>query len=172
MWREVRRVPANWQHPKRISKYRWTEEYQPCRQRSLKEAIKDYYTDLKKWYKDYFDFVENGKTVKYERKTYSFKIGNFLDRIWDEPPSPPDPKYYMPEWERFQLFEDVSEWTPLSPAFETAEELVDWLCNNLDYRWTQRTREQAEWIVKHWSVCSWAFIWWKHYSSNELAGLN
>jgi hypothetical protein len=65
---------------------------------------------------------------------------------------PEDPAMYRPDWtdeERthYQLYETVSEGSPLSPAFATPEELVDWLVNvgnQWDGRWP---REQAERFV-------------------------
>lgn len=170
MWREIRRVPANWQHPIRFLGHS-EEEYQPCFQRDLREDIKDYFKELKKWYKDYFDFVENRKIVRFGDKTYSYELWNFSDWIWDEPPNPPDPKYYMPTWERYQLFEDVSEWTPLSPPFEKPEQLVEWLSENLDFWWAKRTKEQAQSMVDRWFVLSWMIVWGKCYDPQEQATL-
>lgn len=46
----------------------------------------------------------------------------------------PDPAGYMPQWpeaERthFMMYEDTSEGTPISPAFETPEALAKWLAD-------------------------------------------
>ena len=47
----------------------------------------------------------------------------------------PDQEQYMPEWpdsERvgWQMYETVTEGTPISPVFATAEELAHWLADN------------------------------------------
>lgn len=73
----------------------------------------------------------------------------------------PDPQYYRPDWPEdvatwWQLYENVSEGTPVSPAFATSEELIDYLCAHGDF-WQQRaygggggvyTRKAAESVVR------------------------
>jgi hypothetical protein len=48
--------------------------------------------------------------------------------------NPPNQDEYMPSWPEEQrthwmMYEDVSEGTPISPAFETPEELARWLAD-------------------------------------------
>lgn len=55
--------------------------------------------------------------------------------FWQYEGDPPDPKYYRPKWtdeERthYQVYETVSEGTPMSPVFATKEELIEWLVND------------------------------------------
>ena len=64
---------------------------------------------------------------------------------WDDEPNRDN---YMPGGDWFQLFETVSEGTPLSPPFATREELAAWLTNNVDYWGKRRTPEQAAAIVR------------------------
>ena len=44
---------------------------------------------------------------------------------------PPDPEYYRPAWSEeptaYQMYETVSEGTPVSPVFLTVDELRTWL---------------------------------------------
>lgn len=51
-----------------------------------------------------------------------------------------------PKGDGYQLWETVSEGSPISPVFATPEELADWLVNSPDYRWRKNdsgtTREQ------------------------------
>lgn len=68
-----------------------------------------------------------------------------IGQVWSEPPEGP--------W--WQVWETVSEGSPVTPAFATAEELVDYLVKNGD-AWCQKrpderppTREAAENFVKH-----------------------
>jgi hypothetical protein len=160
MWREVRRVPAYRIHPKRINKYSWAEEYQPAMDWSWEEAMTEYHTELEEWVLEY----SKSEWKKYwDNKQYDF-FGYYGDI-----PTPPSPKYYMPSWEWFQLYENVSEWSPLSPPFEKQEELVEWLSNNKDFWWNQRTRKQAEAIVASGFSFSWWMIWWKILNSAEMA---
>lgn len=65
---------------------------------------------------------------------------------------PPDPAYYRPEWpdeERthWQMYEDTSEGTPISPVFATPEECARWCADHgvsafgrssADYDWWLR----------------------------------
>lgn len=58
----------------------------------------------------------------------------------------------IPSGSWYQLFEDVTEGTPLSPPFKTKRELVEWLSNNKDFWGYTRTYEEAEATVKRgWS---------------------
>jgi hypothetical protein len=125
MGREVRRVPANWQHPKverpNYLKRCIEERYQPMYDRPFGPAMREWYEAWQAW--------ERGEFPEYaseeDRKlTY-----------WDRSGPPPDPAYYRPDWtdaERTHLmmYEDTSEGTPISPAFETPEELARWLADN------------------------------------------
>jgi hypothetical protein len=79
---------------------------------------------------------------------------------WD---MPPDPISYRPAFTSeptwFQLYETVSEGTPVTPPFATEAELIDYLCTQGDF-WSQKrqvrdpgsdpipTREQATALVK------------------------
>ena len=105
MGREVRRVPANWQHPK--------DERYPDRYKPLYPG-EDYERDKKNWEEA---VAERGQQGAIEW------CGN-----------PPNLDDYMPNWpeaERTHLmmYEDTSEGTPISPAFATPEELARWLAD-------------------------------------------
>lgn len=51
-----------------------------------------------------------------------------------------------PKGKGYQLWETVSEGSPISPVFETPEELADWLATSSDYKWASNdkgtTRDQ------------------------------
>lgn len=76
---------------------------------------------------------------------------------WEWEGNPPERAYYRPydkaaaSW--FQVYETVSEGIPVSPAFATQEELIDYLVEHGDF-WDQSegrggyTRSQAERFVK------------------------
>ena len=54
-----------------------------------------------------------------------------------------------PEGEGFQLWETVSEGSPISPVFVTAEELADWLATSPDYKWRRNDEgtTKAQWLA-------------------------
>jgi hypothetical protein len=170
MGREIRHVPQNWKHPKTIDKYNGKERFRGMFQRDFKEAYADFEKELKEWYKEREAF-ENGKVFSYGDKFYSKKNGNTYEDWAGEPPTPPNPYDYMPYGKWYQLFETVSEGTPLSPPFETKKELIEWLVNNKDYWGHQWTKEQAEGMIKNEYVPSMAIIGNTLYKPEELAEL-
>jgi len=137
MGREVRRVPANWQHPmvEHINRRGDIEvRYQPMYDRPFAPAMREWYAAWEAW--------ERG-----ERPEGSEECANFWD--WDG--GPPDPRYYRPDWpdsERTHLmmYEDTSEGTPISPAFKTPEELARWLADNGASSFASRTATYEQWL--------------------------
>lgn len=102
MGREVRRVPADWQHPKDKD-----GEFFPLYGRPYEV--------------DASEFMEMATTKGLQEAVDWFG-------------SAPDKKDYMPSWpdaERthYMMYETVTEGTPISPAFETPEELAHWLAD-------------------------------------------
>ena len=76
----------------------------------------------------------------------------------------PDPDYYRPRWDEslavgYQVYETVSEGTPVTPVFATKEELVEYLVKHGD-AWDQKrgdggwTRQNAERFVSAGHACS------------------
>ena len=170
MGREIRHVPKNWEHPKRINKWDNKEGFRPMYDHDFKESYLDFEKELKEWYQEQEAF-ENGKEFKCKDKIYSKVNGNTYEDWSGEPPSPPNPYDYMPSGEWYQLFENVSEGTPLSPPFETEEELVEWLVSNKDFIGHQWTKEQAEGMIKCGYSPSMIITGGKLYTSEEAAEL-
>ena len=113
MGREIRRVPANWEHPMQGASYRPMFE-------GGEEAYRERYQE---WMEEREEYGDNG--------------------------DPYEPEDFMPDGDWWQLFETVSEGTPITPPFPTSEALVDYLVEHGDF-WRHRwTREQAEAIVAH-----------------------
>lgn len=66
----------------------------------------------------------------------------------------PNHVFYRPEWSddirtAYQVYETVTEGTPISPVFQTREELIDWLVNcgtrmGISGSAHKMSREQAE----------------------------
>lgn len=119
MSRHLRRVPANWERPKR---YEGSDRYQP-------KYDGDYETEMQEWL--------DGRAL--------WKAGTHPDQsehetakecTWEDwHGRAPDPDYYRPAWtddERthFQMYEDCSEGTPISPVFATPEACARWCADN------------------------------------------
>lgn len=123
MGREVRRVPADWQHPKverpNFLKGIMETRYQPMYDRPFGPAMREWIAEWEAW--------ERGERPDYAKdETMPF---------WEYSGSPPDPAYYRPDWPEesrthLMMYEDTSEGTPISPAFKTPEELARWLTDN------------------------------------------
>ena len=131
MGREIRRVPLEWQHPKKMypdhRNGRMREDYQPLYDR-------DYPTACAEWKKGFAEWESS------ERQAHLQEYGEDIE-FWDWDGMPPDQEYYHPAWtetERsgYAVYETVSEGTPVTPTFATKEGLIDYLVKNGDY-WDQ-----------------------------------
>ncbi len=128
MGREIRMVPPNWEHPEGNN-----SGYQSM-------YDEDYPSAVKKW-KDGYALWESGnhpsQTEEYE--------------YWDWEGMPPDEESYRPKFTEdatcFQMYETVSEGTPVSPIFKTKPELVDYLVERGDF-WDQ-SRGHGGWERKN-----------------------
>jgi hypothetical protein len=139
MGREIRRVPPNWEHPKQENGH-----YQPMYDNDFDTRLAEWLAGYELWKKG--EHPEQGKDWMTEDTKY-----------WDWEGSPPDPEYYHPKWEQeptwYQVYETVSEGTPVTPPFATKEELVNYLVQHGDF-WDQRrgdggwNREAAEHFVQ------------------------
>jgi hypothetical protein len=126
MGREIRRVPPNWQHPK-------SEEYpdrdQAMYDRRFDDAAAEWREGLRKW--------EAGEDDA--REEYKNDDGTYQE-YWEWHGNPPERAYYRPwrdeEATWYQLWQTVSEGTPVSPPFATKEELAEYLAKNGD-TWDQ-----------------------------------
>ena len=131
MGREIRRVPPGWQHPRKKCEHSpWfggcSEAlendgycYQPMHDRVWAEEMAKYDVEEAAW--------DRGERPEYCDPDYK---GSFVD--WNG--EPPDPAYYRPAWTaeptHYQVYETVSEGTPLTPVFATQAELVDYLAEH------------------------------------------
>jgi len=109
MGREIRRVPPNWNHP--INSW---GAYQPMHEINYSEAAKE-------WIENFYEHEE-----KKLKEPTAIDYGYY----W-EYDNPPDESYCVPyrreEATWYQVYETVSEGTPVTPPFETQEELIDHL---------------------------------------------
>lgn len=130
MGREIRRVPPDWQHPlrKRPSPTRGDSrlaDYQPLYDQDYESACQDWLANLDAW--------RRGERQGAPETCLFY---------WDWDGHPPDPIYYRErKWTPeeatcFQVYETVSEGTPVTPVFRTKADLVEYLVIAGDY-WRQ-----------------------------------
>ena len=133
MGREIRRVPPNWDHPKNEH-----GAYQPMFDRVASESFVEWLEEFEKFK------VEELHQVA---EKYGYDINDPYSAYCDYWGSAPDPKYYRPKWDEskatwWQIYETVSEGTPVSPPFATQDELIDYLVENGDF-WDQKRRSDG-----------------------------
>jgi hypothetical protein len=139
MGREVRNVIPNWEHPKTevwdYQRRAAVERYQPLHDRDVETAFREWLAEWQEWVESKF-----ASTIsKYPEDDYDAHSPYREFCEWSG--RAPDPAYYRPNWKEgeatwFQLYETVSEGTPVSPPFETREELAQYLATNGDF-WYQ-----------------------------------
>ncbi len=130
MGRELRMVPPNWDHPK-VIRQNGRESYQPMHDQRFEDAAAEWKQEFAAW--------ERG-----ERPDYCGEESSKMEfREWHG--DPPGREYYRTwndeEATWFQVWETVSEGTPVTPPFATKEELIDYLVDNGDF-WDQSRREE------------------------------
>lgn len=113
--------------------------------RTIEQIRKDILKDIEET-RERERFDDNYKHDEYDVWKYEPRV--YYSDYSGDPPSPPNPDDYMPTGTWYQLYETVSEGTPLSPPFKTKEQLVVWLSNNKDFWKHTWTREQAEAMVR------------------------
>lgn len=116
MGREIRRVPKDWEHPKRMG-----GRYTPLSQGDYVADAREWLKDCISWADGTHDLLQKDPTLKADAEFW-----------WDFECTPPAKDNYMPTWPEskktcYQIYENVSEGTPVSPVFETSEELINWL---------------------------------------------
>lgn len=139
MGREARRVPKDWQHPKKEN---------GSFKRLLDGAV--FKRQLETWNKEKKAWAEGfwisgtGETLALneEQKAMTYEE-------WSG--SMPVPENYMPQWSdeertHLMMYEDTSEGTPISPAFPTAEELARWLVDTGASVFADRTASYEAWM--------------------------
>jgi len=132
MGREIRNVPPDWKHP--IDE---DGRFQPLHKWTYLEALKDHFIDELPWY------LWPSKNWKHFKEW----LTGF-----------PDHNYYRPRWRNgeathYQIYENVTEGTPVSPVFASLDDLIGWLMDNENV-----SRKAAERFAKEKYVPSMAFI--------------
>lgn len=119
MGREVRRVPRGWQHP------RYADGGRKGQLHPLHDV--DFETAAARWKRELIEWearVHDGQRDHPE-------VAAGLE-YWEWDGGPPDREFHRPRWEEtertcLQVYETVTEGTPVSPIFEDEEQLVAWL---------------------------------------------
>lgn len=137
MGREVRMVPADWQHPKEWNAFRNMETYKPLFDRDWADAAKEWDAEREAW--------ERGELPEYADAEDALMP---YDQWAGQRPFSGD---YMPNWPKdqrthYMMYEDTSEGTPISPAFETPEELAEWLVDNNASAFAGQTATYDAWL--------------------------
>ena len=116
MGREIRRVPPDWQHPKDAA-----GEYAPLHDQ-------DYVTASEEWIAAFDAF-------RSRQHSNQRRITEYCNYYW-EWNMPPDEESYRKrqraeeEATAYQVYETVTEGTPITPVFATKEEIVEYLVEN------------------------------------------
>ncbi len=115
MGREIREVPAGWEHPKDAD-----GSLQPLYDHTYEDAVVD-------WQK--------------EHEEYDSEADWHRDH--------PNPAYYRPHYDdqatAYQVYETVSEGTPVSPVFADLESLIAWLIEQGHSEHAARTFAEKRW---------------------------
>lgn len=133
MGRNIIMVPPNWEHPMKEGWERGqkTKVFQPMNDKNYEDARSEWIDGLIEWEKE-------GQTALQDCE------------YWDYNGQPPDKEYYRPwkdeEATWFQLWETVSEGTPVTPPFATKQELADYLAENGDF-WDQENKDSPSWMA-------------------------
>lgn len=125
MGREVRRVPPNWKHPEETKPYIKFPHYKPMYDENIDDAFKKWFEGLNLWLEKKGDYIGNEGS------------GEGYVGYVDWAGTSPDPEYYRDykdeEATWYQLYETVSEGTPVSPPFETKKDLINYLVEHGDF---------------------------------------
>lgn len=152
MGREIRRVPAGWEHPRQNG----GRCFKPLHDEDFESAARRWLDELDKWLAGGF------AQTRAEHPEYGYDPETPLTCFDEWHGGYPDSEYYRPRWTleeatHYQLYETVSEGTPLSPVFATTGELVEHLVVHGD-GWDQPvSREAAEAFVRDGWVPSMVF---------------
>ena len=138
MGREIRRVPANWNHPRDKRGH-----YIPLKD-NFNKSLAEWIEEEQKWNAGLRnDWEGNWKSIETEYRHYSYSEWAGKKPIKED---------YMPDWlpqERthFQMYEDTSEGTPISPVMPDEESLAHWLADNKASAFGNFTASYEEWLA-------------------------
>jgi len=152
----VRRVPADWQHPTEHTTAQpgpWSREhplaYRPAQQWEKFTPLydDDWATAMRGWlWRRVVHAVK--RTVLYPFALLGW-VDSFAVIAWSDDDAP----YWhdhRPRWKsrptHYQLYEHVSEGTPVSPVFATPEELAHWCASQVNEVWVNTRMDYQGWL--------------------------
>ena len=146
MGREVRRVPANWHHPIRHKPGSYNPDgYIPLNGGSFAARLAKWEEEAAKWNEGFVKSYRDGAPWEPKRADQDYSYSEYAgDR--------PRAEEYMPDWaeaERthWQMYEDTTEGTPISPVCTTPEELAHWLADNGASSFGDSTATYDQWLA-------------------------
>lgn len=116
MGREIRKVPAGWEHPRKES-----GDYQPMFDEYYGDKLAEWIEDNKMWDNGTHPDLKGHPERKEEYPFYSMWGGDAPDVLYYQ-----HKKYSDEELTHIQLYQTTSEGTPISPVFKADE--IDKLC--------------------------------------------
>ena len=133
MGREVRRVPETWEHPRDER-----DRYRPLFDRPFKREAEAWDDENALW--------QQGKHPDQLKYT---ECASMAFEDWSG--TRPDSRDYMPDWpaaERthYQMYENTSEGTPISPVMDSPEALARWLVDNQASAFGRQTASYEAWL--------------------------
>lgn len=138
MGREVRRVPQDWAHPKDAGGH-----FIPLHDGSVSQRQRDWDAGEKQWTSGFRDDYHGGwKPLEGDEKEMEFAD-------WEG--ARPEVEDYMPDWPEekkthYQMYENTTEGTPISPIMAAPEELARWLVNNGASAFAGQTADYESWL--------------------------
>lgn len=142
MGRKVRKVPVTWKHPTENTQ----DGHVPLHDGFSKDAAK--WDELERqWNAGFTTDYSTPGAEGFKPKDAKYAGTKFSDYYGERPVK----SEYMPDWpeaERthFMMYETCSEGTPISPAFETPEELARWLSDNAASAFGGMTASYEQWL--------------------------
>lgn len=138
MSRELRKVPANWEHPRDDQ-----GEFIPLLGGSFKKEAAEWDEAAKQWAGG---FCRNFKDEWRPKK--ADETGTYEE--WEGPRH--EEHEYMPDWpeaERthYQMYETTTDGIPISPVMETPEALAHWLADNGASASADQTASYDHWLA-------------------------
>jgi len=136
MGREIRLVPKNWEHPKN------DRGHIPLYGYSYSVQVKEWDAGKEQWDRGFYKSYNGWNEINEGVKSSSF------EEWTGERPLKED---YMPDWSKdemthYQMYETVTEGTPISPVMGTLESLAHWLTDNKANAGAGGTASYESWL--------------------------
>jgi len=135
-------VPKDWQHPKRKDK-----RFIPLYEGPFSKCLAEWRESAGKWAlgfrKSWSKDGDKWKPIEDQYRNMSFEEWDGQMPVADD---------YMPEWPEHEkthlmMYETTSEGTPISPAFETPEELARWLADSKASAFGGQSASYEAWLA-------------------------